>query len=221
MRHMPSAQHLLSGYVERNGRWCASLATAQHQKAMSPKRSTWPASGRRLSFSSLTATAERSGAARQALPQTLAQKAIAAGIACEQVDGNDVIAVRFVVERALERARTGGGPAVIEAVTYRLSDHTTADDASRYRDDAEVSAHWAEEPIARLRSHLVQRGMWNKEREEALLQECHEQVGEAAASYLATPPLSAAAMFDHVYAAIPAELAEQREAAVAAAGGKP
>jgi pyruvate dehydrogenase E1 component alpha subunit len=159
--------------------------------------------------------------AKQSAAQTLAQKAIAAGIACEQVDGNDVIAVRHVVEQALERARAGDGPTLIEAVTYRLSDHTTADDASRYRDDAEVSAHWAEEPIARLRSHLVQRGLWSKEREEALLQQCHHQVEEAADSYLATPPLSPAEMFDHVYAALPAELAEQREAVIAAVGSAP
>src|SRR5919106_2681596 len=63
---------------------------------------------------------------------TLAQKAIAAGISGEQVDGNDVIAVRWVVEEAIGRARAGEGPAVIEALTFRLSDHTTADDASRY-----------------------------------------------------------------------------------------
>lgn len=159
--------------------------------------------------------------AKQSAAQTLAQKAIAAGIRAEQVDGNDVIAVRLVVERALERARAGDGPALIEAVTYRLSDHTTADDASRYRDDAEVSAHWAEEPIGRLRRYLVQRGIWSKEQEETLLQECHRHVEEASASYLATPPLSPAEMFDHVYAALPAELADQREAVVAAAGGTP
>jgi 2-oxoisovalerate dehydrogenase E1 component alpha subunit len=157
---------------------------------------------------------------KQSAAETLAQKAIAAGIACEQVDGNDVIAVRAAVEKALERARSGGGPALIEAVTYRLSDHTTADDASRYRDDAEVSAHWAEEPIARLRNHLVRRGAWSKEQEEALLQECHQQVSEAADSYLSTPPMSPAELFEHVYATLPAELAEQRDAAVAAAGGK-
>jgi pyruvate dehydrogenase E1 component alpha subunit len=158
---------------------------------------------------------------RQSAAETLAQKGIAAGIACEQVDGNDVIAVRLVVERALERARAGHGSALIEAVTYRLSDHTTADDASRYRDDAEVSAHWPEEPIARLRSHLVQRELWSKAQEEALLQECHLKVEEAAESYLAMPPLSPSEMFDHVYATLPAELSEQRETVIAVAGSTP
>jgi pyruvate dehydrogenase E1 component alpha subunit len=158
---------------------------------------------------------------KQSAASTLAQKGIAAGIACEQVDGNDVIAVRHVMEQALKRARSGDGPTLIEAVTYRLSDHTTADDASRYRDDKEVSAHWAEEPVARLRNHLVQRGAWSKAEEESLLQECHRQLDEAAAKYLATPPMAAAELFDHIYATLPAELAEQREAAVAMSGGKP
>src|SRR5208282_5460892 len=81
---------------------------------------------------------------RQTAAQTLAQKAIAAGIPGEQVDGNDVIAVRAVVGAALERARTGEGAHVVEAVTYRLGDHTTSDDASRYRADAEVTPHWQE-----------------------------------------------------------------------------
>jgi 2-oxoisovalerate dehydrogenase E1 component alpha subunit len=71
--------------------------------------------------------------AAQTAAQTLAQKAVAAGIPGVQVDGNDVFAVRAVVGEALEAARRGGGPALIEALTYRLSDHTTADDASRYR----------------------------------------------------------------------------------------
>jgi pyruvate dehydrogenase E1 component alpha subunit len=158
---------------------------------------------------------------KQSAAQTLAQKGIAAGIACGQVDGNDVIAVRHVMEQALNRARSGGGPALIEAVTYRLSDHTTADDASRYRDDEEVSAHWGEEPIARLRNYLVRCKAWSKEQEEGLLQECHQQVNEAAEGYLATPPLSPAELFEHVYATLPAELAEQREAAIAASGNKP
>ena len=84
---------------------------------------------------------------KQSAAATLAQKAVAAGIPGEQVDGNDVIAVRAVTEQALARARQGLGPTLIEAVSYRLCDHTTADDASRYRDDAEVSRHWPAEPL--------------------------------------------------------------------------
>jgi 2-oxoisovalerate dehydrogenase E1 component alpha subunit len=149
---------------------------------------------------------------RQSIAATLAQKAVAAGIPGEQVDGNDVIAVRLVTERALARARRGEGPSLIEAVTYRLSDHTTADDASRYRDDAEVSRHWQSEPVARLRSYLTGLGEWSKDKEEALLKECGGAVEEAAAAYLAMPPQPVAAMFDHVYASRPADLVEQQEA---------
>jgi pyruvate dehydrogenase E1 component alpha subunit len=157
--------------------------------------------------------------ARQSAAATLAHKAVAAGIRGEQVDGNDVIAVRAVVERALSRAREGGGPALIEVVTYRLCDHTTSDDASRYRDDAEVTRHWHAEPLVRLRNFLTGAGHWDKEKEEALLRDCSSAVEQAAADYLATPPQPVSANFDHVYADAPAELAEQRDAAIALAQG--
>jgi pyruvate dehydrogenase E1 component alpha subunit len=152
--------------------------------------------------------------AKQTAAAALAQKAVAAGIPGEQVDGNDVIAVRSVVEQALARARHGHGPTLVEAVTYRLSDHTTADDASRYRDDAEVSSHWPLEPVARLRNFLMRSELWDKHKEEELLQECNRVIERAVDEYLATPPLPPLTVFDHVYADIPDELAEQREAAV-------
>jgi pyruvate dehydrogenase E1 component alpha subunit len=150
--------------------------------------------------------------AHQSAAETLAQKAVAAGFAGEQVDGNDVIAVRAALERALEKARAGGGPTLVEALTYRLSDHTTADDASRYRNDKEVSARWKEEPIARLRDYLVAAGRWSKDDEEALLEDCGEQVEAAAEEYLAIPPLPPQSMFDHLYAELPRALQEQRAA---------
>jgi pyruvate dehydrogenase E1 component alpha subunit len=150
--------------------------------------------------------------AKQSAADTLAQKGRAAGIACHQVDGNDVVAVRFVVGEALGHARAGAGPTLIEALTYRLSDHTTADDASRYRDDAEVSRHWAEEPVSRLRSYLMRAGCWNKAQEENLLHECSRAVESAATEYQETPPLPATAMFDQTYAHVPADLRGQSEA---------
>jgi pyruvate dehydrogenase E1 component alpha subunit len=156
---------------------------------------------------------------KQSAAATLAQKAIAAGIPGEQVDGNDVIAVRAVTERALARARQGLGPTLIEAVTYRLCDHTTSDDASRYRDDAEVSRHWPAEPVVRLRNYLTHSDLWDKDKEEALLQECGRAVEQAADDYLTTPPQPPSAIFDHIYAEAPAELVEQREAAIAQAQG--
>ncbi len=158
---------------------------------------------------------------RQSAAATLAQKAAAAGIPGEQVDGNDVIAVRAVIEQALARARQGRGPTLVEAVTYRLSDHTTADDASRYRDDAEVSRHWPAEPIARLRNYLTNSGHWDKAKEEALLHECGSTVELAADEYLATPVQPLSAVFDFVYAVAPTELIEQREAATMLAKGAP
>jgi pyruvate dehydrogenase E1 component alpha subunit len=157
--------------------------------------------------------------ARQTAAPTLAKKATAAGIPGQQVDGNDVIAVRFAVEQALARARAGSGPSLIEAVTYRLSDHTTADDASRYRDDAEVSPHWAAEPVARLRTYLIGAALWDKDREEKLLHECVQVVEAAAEDYLATPPEPATAMFDYAYAQLPADLTLQRDVVCSQDGG--
>ena len=151
---------------------------------------------------------------QQTAAETLAQKAIAAGIEGEQVDGNDVIAVREAVSRALAKARSGGGPHLIEALTYRLGDHTTADDASRYRNGSEVSARWAEEPIARLRNYLVAERMWAKADEEQLLGEITLTIERAAEAYLATPPQSPEAIFDFTYATLPRDLAEQRQAAL-------
>jgi pyruvate dehydrogenase E1 component alpha subunit len=142
--------------------------------------------------------------------ETLAQKAVAAGFPGEQVDGNDVIAVRDAVEKAIARARAGEGPTLIEAITYRLGDHTTADDASRYRDDAEVSARWKEEPVARLRHYLTDAGHWTKTDEETLIVDSNAEVEQAAAEYLATPPPPPESMFDHLYADLPAALAGQR-----------
>jgi len=152
--------------------------------------------------------------AKQSAAQTLAQKAIAAGIECSQVDGNDVIAVRSAMDEALERARAGAGPTLIEALTYRLSDHTTADDATRYRNPDEVAEAWKRDPIVRLRAHLTASGAWDKAAEDALLKDCNGQVQAAAQEYLDTPPPPPAQMFDHLYARLPAALARQRAAAL-------
>ncbi|MGH7116477.1 MAG: thiamine pyrophosphate-dependent enzyme, partial [Stellaceae bacterium] len=154
---------------------------------------------------------------KQTAAETLAQKGIAAGIVSEQVDGNDVVAVREAVARAIAKARRGGGPHLIEALTYRLADHTTADDASRYRNDTEVSPRWAEEPIARLRQHLVAAGLWGKKDEERLLAETSAAIEAAAAAYLDTPAQPPGAIFDFTYASLPEALAGQRQAALDAA----
>lgn len=150
----------------------------------------------------------------QTAAQTLAQKAIAAGVEGLQVDGNDVIAVRDAVERAAAKARSGGGPTLIEALTYRLGDHTTADDATRYRDPEEVKAQWRFEPIARLRAYLSGRGWWDKEREEALHGQCAERIQKALDAFEAMPPPGPEAMFDHLYASLPKALEAQRARAI-------
>ena len=149
---------------------------------------------------------------QQTAAKTLAQKAIAAGIEGEQVDGNDVIAVREAVARGVAKARAGGGPHLVEALTYRLSDHTTADDARRYRSDSDVSPHWGEDPITRLRNHLVGRGIWGKADEEGLLAEVSAGVDKAAEAYLATPPQGPNTIFDFTYETLPQDLIEQRRA---------
>ncbi len=149
--------------------------------------------------------------AEQTHAKRLADKAIGAGLPGIQVDGNDVIAVRDATERALKRARDGKGGTLIECLSYRLGDHTTADDASRYRDDAEVSPHWKAEPLIRTRNHLVAQHGWSKDDEETLLRSCRDEVEAAAERYLATVPESPRAMFDSLFASAPRDIATLAE----------
>ena len=157
----------------------------------------------------------------QSAAQTLAQKAIAAGIPSSQVDGNDLIAVRYAMDEALARARAGGGPTLIEALTYRLSDHTTADDASRYRSADEVADAWKREPILRVRTYLTVSGAWDKAREDALTKECSEKVQAAVQEYAATPLPAPGAMFEHLYENFPPALESQRAEVDAAGAPEP
>jgi len=147
----------------------------------------------------------------QSAAATLAQKAIAAGIDGEQVDGNDAIAVRDCLERALTRARTGGGPHLIEALTYRLGDHTTVDDAKRYRDEREVEAAWQREPVRRLRQFLAREAGWTDNDDDRLQNECAAQVEQAVADYRSVPPQPPEAMFDYLFETLPVRLRAQRE----------
>src|SRR5882762_7157287 len=147
----------------------------------------------------------------QTAAETLAQKAIAAGFGGEQVDGNDVIAVRAAAAEAIAAARNGQGPRFIEATTYRLGDHTTADDAGRYRPPEEVQGRWKEEPIARLRAYLVSQRAWGKAQEEELATECQKEIEAAIERYLASSPRAPETMFDHLYAELPRAYASQRD----------
>lgn len=150
---------------------------------------------------------------RESAAETLAQKGIAAGVESRQIDGNDVIAVHHAARLAIEKARNGGGASLIEAVTYRLGDHTTADDATRYRDQEIVRQHWTREPIARLRAFLTQRGLWSKDEEARLLGECGADVDQAVSEYLSAPKPRAEAMFEHLYGTLPPSMAAQLDEA--------
>ena len=147
----------------------------------------------------------------QTAAHTLAQKAIAAGIPGEQVDGNDVIAVQHRTVEALKLARENGEARLLEMVCYRQHDHTTADDASRYEMKTARELNWKHEPVARLRAYLEKQGMWSEKQEETLQAECAAEVDEAVKEYLAVTAQPLESMFDYLYAKLPKIYAEQRD----------
>jgi 2-oxoisovalerate dehydrogenase E1 component alpha subunit len=140
---------------------------------------------------------------------TLAQKAISAGLPGEQVDGNDVLAVEQAASEAIERSRAGAGPTLIEALTYRMADHTTSDDARRYRSEENVEAHRAEDPLKRVRLYLERRGLWSSEDQQQLEDRCRAEIEREVELYLSEPPQSPDSMFAYLYETLPAALAEQ------------
>ncbi|MBV2208633.1 MAG: pyruvate dehydrogenase (acetyl-transferring) E1 component subunit alpha [Thermomonas sp.] len=156
--------------------------------------------------------------AAQTGAETLAQKGLAGGLHCLQVDGNDMIAVLEAMRRALDLAREGGGGSVIEFMTYRLHDHTTADDARRYRGEEEVKAAWLKEPFIRLRKYLTDLGLWDEATEKAWVEECGKRVDDEINAYLNTPVQPVEAMFDYLYAELPEDLQGQRAEALAREG---
>lgn len=147
---------------------------------------------------------------KQTAACTVAQKAVGYGMPGVQVDGNDVFAVYRTVSEALERARNGGGPSLIEAHTYRVTDHTTADDARRYRSEEEVAVWRRRDPIARLARYMKKNGLLDDEEEAAVETRADEQVAEAVAAFEAMEPPSPEEIFAHVFAEITPPLAEQR-----------
>lgn len=146
---------------------------------------------------------------KQTACQTLAQKAVAAGMEGIQVDGNDVAAVHQAVTRALAKARQGKGPTLIEALSYRLSDHTTADDATRYRDPEQVNQAWEREPIKRLQSWLHEQQAWSPEQENALTESVRTEVDAAVADYLAIPPQAVDEFLHYQFASMTPALSAQ------------
>lgn len=151
---------------------------------------------------------------KQTGTQTIAQKAIAAGFKGLQIDGNDVLATRQIIGDAIENARNGKGPTLIEAITYRLCDHTTADDATRYQPSAEVEHAKPKEPISRFKHFLVEQKLWSSDDEEKLVMECSEKVEQAVEEYLNATPQPVSSIFDYHYAELPEYLVEQRAIAM-------
>ncbi len=148
---------------------------------------------------------------RQTASETFAAKAVAYGMPGVRVDGNDLFAVVSVVRQAVERARRGEGPTLIEAITYRMGGHSTNDDPSIYRGAKELEAWVCRDPIARVRAFLERRERWNAAADEQLISEFDEKIRIAVNVAEQTPPPTLDSMFEDVYERPPWHLEEQRE----------
>jgi 2-oxoisovalerate dehydrogenase E1 component alpha subunit len=155
---------------------------------------------------------------KQTASETMAAKAVAYGMPGVRVDGNDALAVYKVTREARERALRGDGPTFIEAVTYRLSGHSSSDDPRRYRPDSELQEMQKHDPLARLRLHLESRGLWDAEREEALKTKARDEVNEAVKEAERVPRPELESIFSDVYKDMPRALREQYEAEKTARG---
>jgi len=150
--------------------------------------------------------------AKQTRSKTLAQKALAYGLPGIQVDGNDILAVYAAAQEAVQRARTGGGPTLIECVTYRLAMHTTADDPTRYRSDEEVEKWSQRDPLPRFQKYLSDKGLLSEKKRLEVESEIMEEIQTAVDS--AEKQMEALGdpidMFEHAYAEMPPYLKEQK-----------
>jgi pyruvate dehydrogenase E1 component alpha subunit len=146
---------------------------------------------------------------KQSAAQTLAARGAGFGVPSELVDGNDILAVYDVMQKAVQRARSGRGPTLVETLTYRIGAHTTADDPTRYRDPAEVEAWRAKDPIARFQKFLTERGLLNEGRVQQVVEEVEEEVNEAVQIAEAMPPMAPDSFFDYTMAELSPRLKEQ------------
>jgi pyruvate dehydrogenase E1 component alpha subunit len=144
---------------------------------------------------------------KQTHSRTIAQKALAYGLPGLQVDGNDVLAVYAASREAVQRAREGDGPTLIECVTYRLGVHTTADDPTKYRSEEEVREWERKDPLTRFGAYLEKKNLL----EAGLEEQIEAEIVRAVTAFEAAGPADALTMFDHVYAELPAHLARQRD----------
>ncbi len=157
--------------------------------------------------------------ALQTASDGIAVKAKAYGMPGVAVDGNDVLAVYSVTQEAVERARSGGGPTLIEAITYRLEGHSSSDDPTRYRDE-EVTRQWLlRDPIVRYRNFLFAQGLLDEAREAEIASAQKAAIDEAITAAEAAPPPETDTLFTDVYAQVPPHIAEQREALRRERGG--
>jgi pyruvate dehydrogenase E1 component alpha subunit len=148
---------------------------------------------------------------RQLAGPSIAHRAIGHGMPGIRVDGNDPLACYVVTAEAAQRARAGGGPTLIEAVTYRMGPHTTSDDPTRYRSQAEVE-HWAAlDPIPRYRNYLRHAGVWNERLDERVQAKSARMRTELRDAVVEAPDIAVTEMFDTTYADITPELVEQRQ----------
>lgn len=147
----------------------------------------------------------------QTASKTLAQKAIAYGFPGILVDGNDLFAMYAVTKEAAERARGGEGATLIEAYTYRFGDHTTADDATKYRDKSEVEAWRPKDPLVRIQLYLSKKGLWNFKYEDQLREKLQIEVNNITSKAETAVDQTIDDIFDYTYALLPSELLKQKE----------
>lgn len=146
----------------------------------------------------------------QTSSETIAQKAIAYGMEGIQVDGNDPLACYLAARKALEKARSGEGPTFIEAITYRLMMHTTADDPKRYRSDDEVQSWWKKDPLPRFRNYLSKKGIWNDDLQGGLDAKLKRQIDDAISELEKDYAFKMDAPFDHIWGTSYPEIERQR-----------
>jgi pyruvate dehydrogenase E1 component alpha subunit len=147
--------------------------------------------------------------AKQTAAPTFAHKAVGYGMPGRLVDGNDVAAVHQVLTEAVERAREGGGPTLVEAVTYRIDAHTNADDATRYREESEVAAWRAHDPVELLERELTGRGLLDDGARQRALDDAEAMAADLRERMHAEPQLDPMELFEHVYAEPTPQLREQ------------
>ena len=155
---------------------------------------------------------------KQTRSGTIAQKAIAYGMPGVQVDGNDALAVVKAAREARARAAAGGGPTLIEAVTYRLMMHTTADDQYKYRSKDEEDLWWKRDPLVRFENYLVGKKWWSAQQQEALDEEFKLAIDEQVKAFEALGDFATDTPFDHVYGTTHALIEDQRREYLAELG---